>query len=561
MRCRATGAALAALFFSAPVLANAADAIEAARWQAMARTDLDAVHALILEAHPGVIDEANPGFGEWVSKGYEQAGALVPYVSSYDTAMAVSRYYATGFQDGHLMYSDNARHGYPVQVTGWNIDWRNGRYEVFKALEDWPVPLPPVGSEWTGCDGLDAEEVLKTREAPFSDRREGAASREHRISGLWMRKPVATGLRECSFRTPAGESLRLPVHYQAIPEGQFFDSLAHLGDGGARAANSFELRDGVLWVRAGNFMLHEGTADRTELEAMLAGLAKAKDVRAIVFDVRGNDGGDSGIGDRIFEAATGGLAFDQENLEVLPRYYAQWRVSRHLLRFLEAAIGELQAIYGADSDLVREEARFRDEVAAAKAAGKFWVEQDVGRTITREDVIARHGHLRRFPDAKVALLTHSRCVSACLDFADVLRQVPGMKQVGETTGADSVYMVGSRAALPSGNMLILPVKVWRNRIRGNNEVYAPDVPVDLDAKEATIRANVLRALGMLRLLEEDQPRGDHDQAEAGPVVPLQRLAQVRGREGREHHQRDHLLHALELRRAVDRVTPAVGRHL
>lgn len=495
MRKGLTRAVMAALAMFATGVANAAPAIDAGRWQAMARADLEAMHARIVEGHPGVIDPTNPGFNTWVETGYQRAKTYIPYVMSYDTALAVMHSYGEGFQDGHLMYSDDIRRDFPIWVTGWNLAWKLDRYMVTTVLPDWPVPLPPAGAIWTGCDGLPAEEVMQTRIAPFSDRRASEQSRKHRLMVLSMRLPVAQNLRECSFRTASGETKRLPVAYRPITTKQFFDAMTSTHDASTRSANAFEVRDGVLWVRAGNFQLRPESTDRQELETMLAGLAKVRDIRAIVFDSRGNRGGDSGIGDQIFKAATGGLDFDQTNLDSLPRYHAQWRVSDYLVRFLDSNLKDTKELYGADSARVAEEVEFRDKVAAARAAGQLWVEQDAGRTITRADVVARHGRLRR-SDAKVALLTDSECASACLDFADTVLQVPGVVHTGQTTGADSVYMVGSSSRLPSGNALMMPVKVWRNRTRGNNQALVPDVTVDLTGGEDAVRHDVLRALGL-----------------------------------------------------------------
>src|SRR5204863_6875377 len=47
---------------------------------------------------------------------------------------------------------------------------------------------------------------------------------------------------------------------------------------------------------------------------------------------------------------------------------------------------------------------------------------------------------------------------------------------------------------------------------------------------------------------KDQERADGDEEKAERVIPSQRLLQVQHREAGEHHQRDHLLHGLELRR-------------
>lgn len=477
------------------VPAQAAQLSDAARWQALARADLDAVHARIVEAHPGVIDEENVGFRAWVEQGYEQAKDHLPHVMSYDTAMAAVRFYTSGFEDGHLMYSDDVRTDYPIWVTGWSVVLEGGQHVVARSLPDWSVPLPPVGAIWIGCDGLSAQQVLETRVGPFSDRRAGELGDRIRTAQLWMRRPVADNLRECEFRTAAGEHRKLPVAYQPISTGQYFEAASAVRvNRGATPSNAFGMENGVLWVRAGNFQLREGSGDREQLEAMLSGLAATRGAHAIVFDVRGNRGGDSSIGDRIFEAATGGLEVDTAGMDSLPRYYAQWRVSDFLVEYIDATTDELKALYGEGSPRVAEHEAFREQVVEARAAGQPWVEQDAGRTMTQEDVAARNGRLRRF-DGKIVLLTDSGCVSACLDFADIVLQVPGVIHAGQRTGADSVYMVGSRSRMPSGNRLVMPVKVWRNRARANNQALVPDVPVNLDHDDRMIREDVLGILG------------------------------------------------------------------
>ena len=69
------------------------------------------------------------------------------------------------------------------------------------------------------------------------------------------------------------------------------------------------------WIYTANFTLNK--QDVLALESMLATLRDLKGV-TIVFDSRGNKGGDSSVGTSIFDAATGGLAFDLEGVEKLP---------------------------------------------------------------------------------------------------------------------------------------------------------------------------------------------------------------------------------------------------
>jgi hypothetical protein len=136
-------------------------------------------------------------------------------------------------------------------------------------------------------------------------------------------------------------------------------------------------------------------------------------------------------------------------------------------------------------------------MAAARASGEAWVLQPGSSRprLTRADSAARHARLRR-PVEAIALVTDEACASACLDFADLVRSVPGAVHLGRTTSADTVYIDTGWHKLPSGNLLFLPLKVWRNRTRGNNEALVPDVPLALDGvNEAATRRAVLASFG------------------------------------------------------------------
>ena len=78
---------------------------------------------------------------------------------------------------------------------------------------------------------------------------------------------------------------------------------------------------------------------------------------------------------------------------------------------------------------------------------------------------------------EVYLLTDWSCGSACLDFVDIMRRLPGVRHIGLPTAADSVYLeLGMDADLPSGlAVFAYPLKVYRNRARGNNEWYEPEI--------------------------------------------------------------------------------------
>jgi len=214
-----------------------------------------------------------------------------------------------------------------------------------------------------------------------------------------------------------------------------------------------------------------------------------------VFDVRGNGGGNSAIGDRIFTAATGGLDMDDVEPGRFPTTSAWWRVSDTALDSL-ARREAMFAERGSDAETMAAVRQLRADMAAARKRGDTWLHQagsDSPR-LSRADMQALHARPRR-PVGTVALLTDDRCASACLDFADLVRSVPGSIHIGEETSADAVYIDIGWSMLPSGNSLVLPLKVWRNRLRGNNETLTPDVPLGFDAEhEEANRRAVLQVL-------------------------------------------------------------------
>jgi hypothetical protein len=71
--------------------------------------------------------------------------------------------------------------------------------------------------------------------------------------------------------------------------------------------------------------------------------------------------------------------------------------------------------------------------------------------------------------------------------------VTGLEHSGRGRGVD--LEAGGILRMPSGNRLILPLKVWRNRARGDSEPLVPDVPLQVDMHDdAAVRAATLAAL-------------------------------------------------------------------
>lgn len=473
--------------------AHAAPA-DAAHWQAMAAADLDAVHALVKSAHPGWLDARNPGFRRTAEDGYIAAKSLLPKVTDYDSALSAVRFYATVFRDGHFNYSDNVRpRGTTQRLAGWMVESVKGKFIVTATMPNWPVPLPPAGAQLLGCDGHTPQQLIATDIAPYIDRRDMPEVRAALVSELGSLMFPGAEYQRCTFATVAGGKMLLPIVYQpvdAYAAWMFRQKSSRVASqDAATRRNAARLRDGTLWIQAQNFMLDETGA--AALDVMLADIGKYAGVQRIVFDARNNSGGNSAIGQRIFDAATGGLVYDKHDLERLPRMHAQWRVSATAIDKMHQHASQFTTTFGADSEQVRSITTMEQQLRAAQAAGKDWVDQDAGVRLTQQDMRQRHAHLRDF-SGTIALITDANCASACLDFADVVLRVPGAIHLGQTTSSDTLYLDVAVVAAPSGNNIMVPVKVWRNRPRGDSQPLVPGIPlnVDMHDDDAVYRATV-----------------------------------------------------------------------
>jgi Peptidase family S41 len=466
-----------------------------ADWQALAKADLDAVYRTIKDVHPGSIDELNPTFNDWVESGYREALALIPRVRSYDEMLDAIRTYVTGFRDGHLIYSDNIRDDETfMHVMGFRLQYRNDAFAVAAVAPQWISPLPPLGAKLVSCDGRDPKTLFE-RVARFSDRR--PQNWQERLPALIQRRPLMEyELKFCRFELAQGDVRDFPVSCEPMRTGAFFDHfVTPLAKPRLSATNTFELENGVLWVSAGNFQLQGD--DLRALDSMiekLTALQGSPEVRAIVFDARRNGGGSSGVGYRIFEAATGGLDYDKTDNTGLKRVYAHWRVSEAAMKQFDRVREQRRSDFGVEHPATQFAERMHADMSASIAKGELWVEQNDGWLFDRAEIAKRGGKLKGF-SGQVVLLTDSNCASACLDFADLVLLVPGAIHVGQTTSSDTLYIDTGFISMPSGNGLVVPLKVWRNRLRGNNEALTPSVPIELSGQsESWVREQVLRAI-------------------------------------------------------------------
>jgi hypothetical protein len=456
-------AACSTLTSPPPVPDESASAASAAtQWARNALVDLAAIRKLLHENHPGPVDPLNPGYRQWLDDGYRQATAYAQAArttADYDRAIS---FYVNGFRDLHVNWWMNE-----PQKKVWPgfliADVAERRVEVSAASPGSPIP---VGSRLISCDGTPADKLLQAQLYRYKVNPDIP-----HLAGWWAPEFLlryaedAQKPKSCRFEL-RGARRSAELAWREISDQ---DAAKELNAARPFPAGSLGVHQtgNVFLISIPTFQYRgEGVA---KIQAFLASLTERLDqlrqADAVVIDVRGNTGGNSSWGQQAAK-----ILWDAPRVEPIvnsfdwtseyrtsPRIEAQWR-----------AYGDSMKKAGEQEQSERNY-RIADGIRQARAAGKdLWLNPNPPKTSK-----ADYPTTTPFKNP-VYFLTDERCASACLDFADILTRLPGVTHIGRNTLADAIYIDNLAERLPSGVATFTwSAKVYRNRVRGNNEWYTP----------------------------------------------------------------------------------------
>jgi hypothetical protein len=459
--------ALLAAAMAIPGAPAATAARPPAEWSQAAIDDLHFIRAMIRENHPGPVDPENPTFRDWFVRGFDEALALARRADSFAGYFFAIQRYGVGFQDGHLgamaddRFQDAAR--LARRWPGFLLGLEGNRFRVVETS----LGRPPLGAELQGCDGRSAEALADERLRPFYNlwTVRGARPRQAPFLLIDEGNPFVPLPASCTFAV-GGEARAFALDWRPIANAELAPKVV-AAQGRARIETGIRPfgRNG-WWISLASFNANEDSA----AEPLLALIRRMEEQpeafrgsEIIVFDVRGNSGGNSEFGNRIARALWGPGFVDGA-----PRTRAvDWRLSTANLRQIERSnLPALRQRFGEEDPRGRAYAEFAAAFRSALERGDVFYRETAAPPAER----ASPEPVR----ARIFLLTDGWCGSACLDFADLVLAAPGTVQVGAETSADTVYIDNSGARLPSGEgALGWSMKVHRGRPRGHNQSYVP----------------------------------------------------------------------------------------
>lgn len=467
-------------------------------WRAAALSDLDALRDQLRVNTPVAVDSENPANQAWFAEGYRRAHAMAERVRDQSSYYYALLSYTNGFRDPHLSLSAVMQ----IPSSRWPgfIATAHGNDVVVFFREEGDQSAPRLGARVVSCDGRSLDDFRARNVYPFALNPGLAGDRRRSAPRIFLDRhnPFGPAPTRCVFEE-SGVRRTLTLRWRDVPLGDagapFWTqyNLAALGPGASFGVTT--PAEGVTWIGVPTLDNDAGQQLQALVDQIRAGAAAMRAGRAIVIDVRGNGGGNSEWGKRIADAIWGEAFINSLPGDDRPGA-VDWRASADNAAYIADFTPQLAQQFGADSSMVQWARATHDGIAAAVAHGEaFWRSREDN---DRRPIGPSGGYTQQRPSgasptpARVYMLSNGTCGSACLDFADIVLHIPGVKLIGADTSGDGLLMEVRGAALPSGLVSVtLPIKVYRGRGRGSLEAYHADVAYDGEWTDADVRAWVM----------------------------------------------------------------------
>jgi hypothetical protein len=461
-------------------------------WSKAATRDVDAAYRLLLANHPGAYDPRNPGFRATLAAARRDGLALARRARDAAGYSAAIDRFMGGLHDGHagaFPAIDPAK--LPMRKwPGFVAVWRGQDLYVFASEAGGPA----VGAEVEACDGQPARALIRRNVFPFFGGRAAEPGNWWSQSGrlfIDYGNPFVKVPKRCVFVTGGVAQTRTLIWRRVDDEFTKWRRAGYNGD--TLPIGLSEPVRGLYWIAMPTFDPNE--SQRAAYRALEKTLQDKRELlngaRAVVLDLRDNQGGSSEWSEMVADALWGKHRVEQ----TMDAYFAKteiwWRASPDNAAYVAAeakAMRSEQRLESADEW----DGLGRSLADAVMRGRTYYVEK-----ATKEEKAAPDGGPDPAPfRTPVFVIVPGQCASACLDALDVFTRFPNTRLIGAPSSADSNYLDIRVADLPSGlAKAIIPNKMWVNRPRKAGEVYRPSIEVrDLDWSTANFLAAVEREL-------------------------------------------------------------------
>ncbi|USX27615.1 S41 family peptidase [Oxalobacteraceae bacterium OTU3CINTB1] len=446
--------------------AFAAPCFGATDWNAIARADMKFAIDKVRSSHAGSvsgqIDVAAPLEAGARTGMLEAADAK----TEQDYKRALVRFIA-GFGDPHT----GIRLDLTTKAwTGVVLDHVDGKFRVVWSEPDWPQPLPPRGAVVQSCDNVWIGTYLKSNVAPFSNH---SLEYPTTLSELARVAMFDTGLgwtpKQCAVEQADGSTRQYALPLRALADGigdARIDAVRKHYKAKARPVGLYRLAADKQWVGMPTF---NGAVAGEAYTALYPQLAALKHTGWIIFDLRGNGGGDSSWGNRALQALYGEAYGEQLG---------------NTASYVKSLIADQATIdqyrqFASKKEFAASKAAFDEAIVkleASLARGEPLARVD---DTSKDDATALAAKVRRRPGGpRVAAIIDRGCFSSCMNFVQQISSMSDTVLLGEPTIGYSPYGEIGRYELPSGQgALFVPSAIY-TAFQATREPFVPAVRYD-----------------------------------------------------------------------------------
>jgi hypothetical protein len=440
-------------------------------WSNAAVADIDYAYSTLLENHPGVSDPSNPGFRSRLRAARSAGLALARQVRSAAGYSAAINRFNTVIGDGHagahptLDASLLPKPRWP----GFLAVWRTGALVVFDAEPGGPQP----GSRILDCDGYGVHRLLHDNVFRFIGREAEPGNWWTRSVNLFVddANPFVVPPKRCRFQTSAGLESRKLVWTPVNADYTAWRKLAYNGDD--QPVGLTEPAKGLVWIAMPTFDPDAAQRDayRQMFAAISADRARVLNARAVVIDLRANQGGSSDWSLELAAALWGQGRVDRAMADYYRGVEIWWRASKGNADYVAHLVEVLRA-----EQQIRDAEAFAPVATGLAAAHAKGLRYFVEASDTASP--APPGDEAPALTTPVYVIVPGQCASACLDALDTFTRFPNTHLIGAPSSADSTYLEIRTQPSPSGlSIVVIPNKMWVHRPRAAGAAYKPAIEV------------------------------------------------------------------------------------
>lgn len=454
----------AVILFGTPLCATAAQAAAPAvsDWAAAARRDIEFAGTALASQHAGVaagVPSVTVPLETGVRVGLAEAADVR---DAQDYRRLMMRFIA-GFGDPHTGIDlHQATSGW----TGLVIDRLDGTYRVVWSEPGWPSALPPAGATVESCDGVWFGTYLKTQVAPFfSDSVEYPTTFSTLAQQSMLEQGFGWAPKACVFALADGGRKTYTLSMRSLDDAAVSarqDTALRTARAEAAPVGATPLGTGKTWVGMPSF---GGARHGAAYAALYAKLAALPQSGWVIFDLRGNGGGDSSWGTRAL-AALFGQAFAGRVAEAgeLEEYMVANANTAALLKHYIARPEFAASKAEMTADLAKVE-------AAMRAGEKMALVKGEPGAADYPVALAKRPH-----GPRIAAVIDRNCFSSCMNFLQQIRAIDDSVVLGEATIGYSPFGEISAVPLPSGQgTLSIPTALFKSS-QPTRAPFVPDMP-------------------------------------------------------------------------------------